>query len=353
MKKARIEVIDIAKAVTIFLVIVGHSTGNFDTPLFRRVLYSFHMPLFFILAGMSVKPMKVSGLKAWRAFLRKNILALITPYIIWGLIYAPFDFGNFPLLIYASHETITEAGSLTSLWYLPSFFVARVITQIIVSVLYSFDVKNIALSCGVIAVPVFAAGFVIAHPENGLPFGFDVAIVAAGFILLGMAMQKSLLILAQQTELVLGTVFAGSLLIFAGGTVIRGDALELSAMARGMYGNIFWFMLNSLSGSALILLLSMIVARIAREGTHPFSVSAITYIGSHTMGIYLVHKNMLQDLFMPFVKNVMPENTPLLLLAVTASVMALIASMIVCVIIGRYVPQMLGRFPRNENQTIS
>ena len=214
-------------------------------------------------------------------------------------------------------------------------------------------VKNIALSCGVIAVPVFAAGFVIAHPENGLPFGFDVAIVAAGFILLGMAMQKSLLILAQQTELVLGTVFAGSLLIFAGGTVIRGDALELSAMARGMYGNIFWFMLNSLSGSALILLLSMIVARIAREGTHPFSVSTVTYIGSHTMGIYLVHKNMLQDLFMPFVKNVMPENTPLLLLAVTASVMALIASMIVCVIIGRYVPQMLGRFPRNENQTIS
>ena len=60
-KKARIEVIDIAKAITIFLVIVGHSTGNFDTPLFRRVLYSFHMPLFFILAGMSIKPVKVSG----------------------------------------------------------------------------------------------------------------------------------------------------------------------------------------------------------------------------------------------------------------------------------------------------
>lgn len=82
MKKARIEVIDISKAITIFLVVVGHSTGNFDTPLFRRVLYSFHMPLFFILAGMSVKPVKISGFKAWRAFFRKNILALIAPYII-------------------------------------------------------------------------------------------------------------------------------------------------------------------------------------------------------------------------------------------------------------------------------
>ena len=182
MKKARIEVIDIAKAITIFLVIVGHSTGNFDTPLFRRVLYSFHMPLFFILAGMSVKPVKVSGVKAWRAFLRKNILALIAPYIIWALIYAPFDFGNFPLLIYASHETITEAGTLTSLWYLHSFFVARIIAQIIVSILYSLDVKNIALSCSVAAVPLFVAGFMIAHPKDGLPLGFDVAIVATGFI---------------------------------------------------------------------------------------------------------------------------------------------------------------------------
>lgn len=203
------------------------------------------------------------------------------------------------------------------------------------------------------AVLFLTAGFVMIHPEIGLPFGFDVAMTATGFILLGMAMQKSLLILAQQTGLILGFVFAGSLLIFAGGTVIRGDSLELSIMANGTYGNIFWFMLNSLSGSTLILSLSMIIARIAREGTHPFSVSAATYIGSHTMGIYLVHKNMLQGLFMPFVKNIMPQNTSLLLLAVTASVMALIASVAVCMIIGRYVPQMLGRFPRNEIQTMS
>ncbi len=125
---------------------------------------------------------------------------------------------------------------------------------------------------------------------------------------MGTAIQKTFLILAQQTGLILGVVFAGSLLIFAGGTVIRGDAFELSAMARGMYGNIFWFVVNSLSGSALILSLSMIIARLSREGTYPFSVSAVTYIGSHTMGIYLLHKNMLQELFLPFVKNIMPES---------------------------------------------
>ena len=47
-KSRRIETIDIAKAITIFCVILGHTTGNLDAPMFRRVLYAFHMPLFFL-----------------------------------------------------------------------------------------------------------------------------------------------------------------------------------------------------------------------------------------------------------------------------------------------------------------
>ena len=46
-KRARIELIDIAKAFTIILVIQGHTTGNLETPMYRRLIYSFHMPLFF------------------------------------------------------------------------------------------------------------------------------------------------------------------------------------------------------------------------------------------------------------------------------------------------------------------
>ncbi len=34
MKARRIELIDAAKAITIFLVVLGHTTANFDTPLY-------------------------------------------------------------------------------------------------------------------------------------------------------------------------------------------------------------------------------------------------------------------------------------------------------------------------------
>lgn len=114
IKKKRIELIDIAKAITIFLVIAGHTTGNLETPLYRRVLYSFHMPLFFFLAGLSIKAKKVEG-KQWLTFLKKNILALLVPYFIWALIYGQFSFENITKILYGSWEMLGETGTLTSL----------------------------------------------------------------------------------------------------------------------------------------------------------------------------------------------------------------------------------------------
>ena len=107
-KKSRIELIDLAKAITIFLVFLGHTTGNLDTPLYRRVLYSFHMPLFFFLAGLSIKPVPLTGWDSWHKFLQKNALALIVPYLIWGLIYAPFSFD----ILAGSIESADQEGEI-------------------------------------------------------------------------------------------------------------------------------------------------------------------------------------------------------------------------------------------------
>ena len=49
--KKRIEWVDIAKAITIILVIVGHTVGGLSI----AIIYSFHMPLFFILSAYTFK----------------------------------------------------------------------------------------------------------------------------------------------------------------------------------------------------------------------------------------------------------------------------------------------------------
>lgn len=48
-EKKRLVFVDVAKAIAIFLVVLGHVVSSNTTT--KLVLYSFHMPLFFILSG--------------------------------------------------------------------------------------------------------------------------------------------------------------------------------------------------------------------------------------------------------------------------------------------------------------
>ena len=342
----RIELIDLVKAVTIFLVILGHTTPNEATPLYRRILYSFHMPLFFFLAGLSIRPEPIMGREAWQAFLRKNILALVVPYLIWGLIYAPFSFDRFPKLFYASWRTLTAMGTLTSLWYLPALLAARILVQAVISWCGASDSDRTRTLCAYGALPMFLIGFLCPNLESGYPWCLNVAFVAAGFILLGIALRQKILIFAQETGTKLGAAFVFTSVLFYLGSAGRGDALELSLMCDNRYGNIFWFLMNSVFGSMTVICFCMILARIAREGARPFSVSAVTGIGIHTMGIFLLHKNLVFQLILPWIRSFVPGTE--FFTAFLASCVALVASLWLCLLIERYVPQLLGQFPRYD-----
>lgn len=55
-KRSRIEVIDVAKCIAIFMVVLGHTATNAElenntAPLLIKILYSIHMPLFFFFRG--------------------------------------------------------------------------------------------------------------------------------------------------------------------------------------------------------------------------------------------------------------------------------------------------------------
>ena len=114
----------------------------------------------------------------------------------------------------------------------------------------------------------------------------------------------------------------------------------------GEYGNPFWFLFNSAAGTAAVLSLSMLLLRLAREGARPFSTAAVSYIGQHTLGIFLLHKNMLQMLILPWISSRI--SGPALLTAFLGSCAALACSILLCAVIERYVPQLLGQFPRYQ-----
>lgn len=69
--------IDIAKAIGIILMIIGHCHG---LPwLFRNFIFSFHMPLFFIFSGYFYKPQIIKGL------IFSGFKHLVRPYLITSL----------------------------------------------------------------------------------------------------------------------------------------------------------------------------------------------------------------------------------------------------------------------------
>lgn len=77
--------IDISKGIAIILMILGHSivlTDNF-TNYFFKLIYSFHMPLFFLFSGYHFRTDKEGGI--WSVVL-KGADKLIKPYVITAII---------------------------------------------------------------------------------------------------------------------------------------------------------------------------------------------------------------------------------------------------------------------------
>lgn len=70
--------VDIAKGIAIIAVIVGHC--HYVTGIYHQIIYSFHMPLFFIFAGWFYKE------KGIKVSLEKDFFRLIVPYLFLGAI---------------------------------------------------------------------------------------------------------------------------------------------------------------------------------------------------------------------------------------------------------------------------
>lgn len=127
MKRNRI--IDQAKGIAIILVIIGHIPTK-NMPVITW-LYSFHIPIFLVVCGyvLADKP----PIKNVKSFLKKQSIRLLYPFVTFSIIKALFglfimkDIDEFidPLV-----RVPLLAGD-GALWYLPAFFVALVIFQIL------------------------------------------------------------------------------------------------------------------------------------------------------------------------------------------------------------------------------
>lgn len=130
--KTRDFVLDFSKGIAIILVVLGHTfqgqAENFDDVYGFRIIYSFHMPLFALLAGAAASHWiaKFNVTSSFRELARSSIdrirrsaLHLLLPFFSWTVI--AFWVGN-------SKESLPEyllevfKQADRSLWFLPCIF---------------------------------------------------------------------------------------------------------------------------------------------------------------------------------------------------------------------------------------
>lgn len=327
----RIAYIDIAKAFAIILVVMGHVVST-DT-VAKAIIYSFHMPLFFVLSGMTLKYKKQYDVDSWKILLIKKAKCLLLPYFVWGCIYCALTFKNLAFVAYGTRETLIGAGSLSSLWFLPVLYLAFILVEIVLQIAAKFlNHKIVCTSLGYIFL--FIAGFLIPHlPKYGDPWGIDIAFIAAAFMIIGMLLRKAIDRFKDRIFLIcLFTIFVSVVFLCF---VRHSSSTEgYVLMANALYGNPFIFLINAISGSASVILLSYLISAFFRR------ISWLQRIGQITLGIFVVHKPIVEfgcRMILNFGKS---NNYPPFTLMIT--VITVLVSIVAVCVIERILPEIIG-----------
>ncbi len=335
----RLDSLDIAKGIAIFLVVMGHAALVFDTPWWRVAIYSFHMPLFFLVSG-AVAGRARDG---WGPFVKKNVLTLLVPYFIWALVYLPFKFESLPWIFYASWAALDRVGTNTALWFLPSLFCARLLMEAVMRLVKRIGLPE-QLSVLLAAVAAFVVGWSLPRPAIGYPLGLNSAFIALGFMLLGSAARDLLAAVDRLGRLALLPVVGVTAALFVYGTVLRPGEHELVGMFSFQYGNLFWFFWNAVSGCALTLSVSSLLAKAPDSGTVLGMVRHFTvWLGRNTIGVYLIHLPIVRFLVAPKLNELGLDRLSWYGAAIDAALTLAICCALIRVI-ERYLPSLFGHF---------
>ena len=188
-----IQWVDFAKGITILLVICGHTIGNYYV---RTLIFSFHMPLFFILSGYTYR--RPENWKDYLSQIIKSSKRLLLPaYLIWIVRNVLYRFFNNIRYTpeqyilqgwYASGTNWQLKGILIPafgmMWFLVPLFTVRTLYGLL-----SLTFKDIKLRILMASLLCFA-GMYIGNKEY-LPLTFDVSLVALLFFQFGTMLSKS------------------------------------------------------------------------------------------------------------------------------------------------------------------
>lgn len=130
MSKDRILWVDTVKAIGMFFIVLGH----FFPPYISAWIYTFNVPLFFVMSGFLAKKEE-----NWSAFFRKNLNGLIIPFVLLSVIInVPYLIANFTdchkmlyclVGILGGFHSIDGMNGCMNMWFVYCLLVVKIMFQ--------------------------------------------------------------------------------------------------------------------------------------------------------------------------------------------------------------------------------
>jgi fucose 4-O-acetylase-like acetyltransferase len=295
MTAPRNATIDIARGIGIVLVVLGHNWLVLeDKGELFRVIYSFHLPLFFFLSGVFLKDAAPLG-----PFALSRADTLLKPYFVVLVILGVVEMlvpqtsplaGTRPLaylsgVFYATTPTIAWAP----LWFLPHLFIASVVSMAILRTSKTLShptvwlilVTSALLAAGIAWMDRFwqidtgRLHFMGLDKLPGLPWSLDLTFISTACMLAGFLLRKAV------TTMRFSPVgFLASILAFALLHVCFDETIDLNLRA---FGNPLVCTLQAALGIYIVLGAAALLQRYAALRR------SLSYIGSASLFILLFH----------------------------------------------------------------
>lgn len=273
----RIEWIDAAKGLGIFLVVLGHALPA--KSIVATTIWAFHMPLFFFLSGLNVKAWQPGGGPA----LLRGIKGLVVPYVFFSIVsimlwlLATSDLTSAKSwrtqLIQMAYGVAGEEGWLrynVPLWFLTCLLSVRLLFALITAALKSTSSRVLVVLC--LAVLSHVALYPVFY---SLVWNLDVGFSALIFFSAGYLMQDAKLPSSFDERTLRLSTGAASVAVLCSAILING---KVDMNGRG-FGNPLVFYLGAFAGIALMVELSKRCA----------SIGMLRTVGYATIVIFPLH----------------------------------------------------------------
>lgn len=192
----RVEWIDSLRGLAMFFVVWGHTFPTNKWTI-RKYIYSFHMPLFFFISGLTFNN---SDKIKFKDFVQKRFKSLIIPYFIiniicYFLMIIIFNFNLYDRFGYIE-DIIGIFISNDEIFYLPSnpswFLISLFLTEILFYFLKKhskndFDLGKVIAICGLISYVNSISKF-----QFFVPFHIDTVFTGVVFYYLGYLFMKNI-----------------------------------------------------------------------------------------------------------------------------------------------------------------